>query len=94
MSERPWWRALKTDQLGFRQKDMDWQVWIQQGDQPLPIRLVITDRVVKGAPWTMVTLTNWNTCPQFAADTFTFTPPEGAKRIAVADLSPLRAVAR
>ncbi len=86
--------GIRTDQLAFREKDMDWQVWIQQGDQPLPIRLAITDRAVTGAPRTMVTLTNWNLCPQFAADTFTFTPPEGAKRIAVADMSRLRAAAR
>ncbi|MEB3322861.1 MAG: DUF2092 domain-containing protein, partial [Synechococcaceae cyanobacterium] len=30
--------------LAFRQKDVDWQIWIRTGDQPLPCKLVITDR--------------------------------------------------
>jgi hypothetical protein len=79
------------DQLAFRQKDMDWQLWVAQGDKPLPMRLAIVDRAVKGAPRYMVTMTEWNTSPQFTAAQFTFTPPEGASKVAVLDLSQLRA---
>jgi hypothetical protein len=88
--------GVMCDQLAFRQKDLDWQLWVARGDQPVPMRLAIVDRSVKGAPRYTVTMTDWNTAPQFEAAEFTFTPPEGATQIAVLDLSqlPARAVAR
>jgi hypothetical protein len=83
--------GVMTDQLAFRQKGVEWQIWIQQGDLPLPVRLAIKDKAVKGSPWSMVTLTNWNTTPQFEAAMFTFTPPAGATRIGAQNLAQLRA---
>ena len=79
-------RGVMAHQLVFRQKDADWQVWIMEGDRPLPVRLAITDKAVKGSPRFMVSLTDWDTAPQFEAATFTFTPPEDAKRITVAEV--------
>jgi hypothetical protein len=88
--------GVMCDQLAFRQKDMDWQLWVARGDQPVPMRLAIVDRSARGAPRYTVTMTDWNTSPQFEAAEFTFTPPEGATQIAVLDLSrlPARAMAR
>ena len=83
-------RGVMTDHLAFRQKDLDWQVWIAEGDKPLPVRLAITDRAVKGAPRYMVTLTEWDTAPQFDPAAFTFTPPEDAKQIAVLSVAQIR----
>ena len=73
-------------QLAFRGKDVDWQVWVKEGDQPLPLRIVIVDRAVKGSPRYEVTLTDWDTSPQFEESVFNFTPPEGASRITVAEV--------
>jgi len=84
-------RGVMADHLAFRQKGLDWQLWIQEGDKPLPIRLAIADRAVKGNPRYSITMTDWDTSPTLAAAMFTFTPPEGAKKIAVLDLSQLRA---
>jgi hypothetical protein len=84
-------RGVMTDQLAFRQKGVDWQIWIQEGDRPLPVRLAIKDRATRGNPWHTVTMTDWDTAPELTPATFTFTPPEGAQRIAAANLAELRA---
>jgi hypothetical protein len=69
-----------TDQYAFRQPDVDWQVWIQRGDQALPRKLVITTRTEPSQPQRVSTL-EWNLAPKLDDSVFTFVPPEGAKRI-------------
>jgi hypothetical protein len=69
-----------TDQFAFREGDADWQVWIQRGDKPLPLKLVI----VKTSDETMPEYTavlHWNPSATFPDDTFTFKPPANAKPI-------------
>ena len=34
----------------FRQDDIDWQIWIQKGDYPLPRKLVITTKTDEARP--------------------------------------------
>ena len=72
-----------TTQLAFRQPDIDWQIWVEDSQTPLPRRLVITDRTQPGAPQYTVTLSNWNTNLSCTADQFNFTPPANAKKITV-----------
>jgi hypothetical protein len=69
------------DHLAFRAPHVDMQVWIQQGAQPLPRKLVITTRDVVNAPQFAVTVTKWNLKPTFDAQTFAFTPPAGVKKV-------------
>jgi hypothetical protein len=70
-------------QYAFREGDVDWQVWIQQGDKPLPLKAVITTASDEARPVYSATL-SWNTNPTFAKDTFTFKPPANAKPITIA----------
>lgn len=69
------------DHLAFRAPHVDLQVWIQQGAQPLPRKLVITTRDLVNAPQFAVTVTKWNLKPVFGAKDFTFTAPPGATKI-------------
>jgi len=64
----------------FRQEDVDWQVWIEDDDTPLPRKLVITSKLENGQPQYISTMT-WNIAPQLAESTFVFTPPAGAHKI-------------
>jgi hypothetical protein len=73
--------GVRCDHLAFRAPHVDLQVWIQEGAQPLPRRLVITTRDLPNAPQFGVTVTKWNLKPTFNAQTFAFTPPAGAKRV-------------
>jgi len=67
--------------LAFRAPDVDWQIWIQEGAQPLPRRVVITTLDLPNAPQFAVTVTRWNLEPSFDAQTFTFTRQADMKRI-------------
>lgn len=74
--------GVATDHYAFREKDknIDWEIWIQQGDKPLPRKLVIVDRSDEARPAYSALLT-WNTSPTLAADAFTFRPAPDAKQI-------------
>lgn len=70
-------------QYAFRTAEVDWQVWIQKGDYPLPRKLVITTTTDEARPQHTAVFT-WNLAPSFSADAFTFDPPEGAGRVQLA----------
>jgi hypothetical protein len=73
--------GVLCDHLAFRAQDLDWQIWIQQGAQPLPRRIVITTLDLPNAPQFAVTVSRWNLEPTFDAQTFSFTPQAGMKQI-------------
>lgn len=73
-------RGTPCTHYAFRQEDVDWQLWIENDDTPLPRKLVITSKHENGQPQYISTMT-WETDPRLAASTFVFTPPEGAHRI-------------
>jgi hypothetical protein len=70
----------------FRQEGVDWQIWIQKGDFPLPRKLVITTLTDPARPQHSATYT-WNLAPSVNDAAFTFTPPKGASKIVLADVS-------
>jgi hypothetical protein len=73
--------GVLCDQLAFRAPHVDLQIWVQSGAQPLPRKLVITTRDLPNAPQFAVTMTQWNLNPAFTAQTFSFKPPAGAKKL-------------
>jgi hypothetical protein len=70
--------GVRCDHLAFRGPEVDWQVWIQEGDKPLPRKLVITTKDVAGMPQFAVVMTDWELAPSFTEAAFAFTPPPGA----------------
>lgn len=73
--------GVLCDHLAFRAPQTDWQIWIQEGAQPLPRKIVITTLDLPNAPQFSVTMTHWNLKPTFDAQTFTFAPQAGVKQI-------------
>jgi hypothetical protein len=69
------------DHLAFRAAHVDLQIWVQEGAQPLPRKLVITTRDLPNAPQFSVTMTEWNLKPTFDAQTFSFEPPANATKV-------------
>jgi hypothetical protein len=67
--------AVRTD------SGVDFQVWIAQGDKPLPRRIVITYKDETGQPQFWADLSDWNLAPEMSDALFAFTPPNGAERI-------------
>jgi hypothetical protein len=72
------------DHLAFRQGNIDWQLWVEQGDKPLPRKLLITTRYEVGDPQYQVTM-RWNLKPKIDAKTFVFMPPKDVKEIPFSD---------
>jgi hypothetical protein len=60
---------------------VDFQIWVAQGDQPLPRRIVITYKNEKEQPQFWADLSKWNLAPDVSDAFFSFTPPNGAERI-------------
>ena len=72
--------GVRCDHLAFRAPHVDWQIWIQEGKEPLPRKLVITTRDQASAPQFSVVVTKWNLKPKFTPQTFSFKAPDGAKQ--------------
>ena len=69
------------DHLAFRTPEIDWQIWIAQGDQPYPCRYIITTHAVSQAPQYRIDIRDWQTSEAPTGNAFTFTPPDGATEI-------------
>jgi hypothetical protein len=69
------------DHLAFRGGQTDWQLWIEQGDRPLPRRYVITTRDVASFPEFSVEMHDWNTSAELSDAYFDFVPPANSRRI-------------
>ncbi|HYG06607.1 MAG TPA: DUF2092 domain-containing protein [Stenotrophomonas sp.] len=74
-----------TEQYAFRQDGVDWQLWLEAGDKPLPRRLVITTTDDPAQPQYSTTLT-WDTNASFKDSAFTFVPPKGAAKIELVEV--------
>jgi hypothetical protein len=72
--------GVNCHQLVIRAPDLDIQLWVQEGDQPLPRRVVLTDKWLQGSPRFVANM-QWELNPEFERDSFEYSPPEGAERI-------------
>jgi hypothetical protein len=72
--------GIDCHQLAIRLEDADVQLWVQEGDSPLPRRIMITAKWEAGSPRFNARM-NWNTQPDIAQGAFKFAPPEDAVQI-------------
>jgi hypothetical protein len=73
--------GVKCDHLAFSGPIVDWQIWIADGDKPLPHKYVIVTKDDPAQPEYMLLMSNWNIAPDVNDALFNFTPPPGAKEI-------------
>jgi hypothetical protein len=73
-------RGVDTEQYAFRQSDVDFQIWIEKGERPLPRKLIITTKSEPSQPQYTANVA-WDLEPKFDDNVFRFSPPPGAKRI-------------
>lgn len=76
----------ECDHLAFRAKEVDWQIWIAQGEHPYPCRYVITSKEVDQGPQYSVQIRDWKAGDDVAADDFAFKNETGAKKVDPKDL--------
>jgi hypothetical protein len=72
--------GVTCEQYLFRQDGLDWQIWIQSGEFPLPRKLVITTTTDEARPQHQSVYV-WNLAPSVSDDAFAFTAPPDAKKI-------------
>ena len=70
--------GTECDHLAFRTKDVDWQIWIAQGERPYPCRYVITSKGVAQSPQYSIQIKDWKTGKEVAP----LAPAANAERFA------------
>jgi len=70
--------------LAARGRNVDFQVWVTDGERALPQRVVITYRNAPGQPQYRAVLTDWSFTPDVSDAAFTAAIPQGAQKIAFA----------
>jgi len=73
--------GVMAHHLAFQGNEVDWQIWIQDGDKPLPLRYVITSKKVPGQPEFTVQLSKWEPDAKLADSEFAFKPKPGTTKI-------------
>ena len=73
--------GVECHHLAFRKNQVDWQLWVKVGSEPVPMKQVITTKWMTGAPQYAVRLRNWNPKASFNQDKFTFSVPKDARKI-------------
>ena len=81
--------GVETHHLVFREGDVDWQIWIQTGEKPVPMKYVITTKWMTGAPQYSVRMHNWNLNLDVGGEIFQFTPPPGSTNIETISINEL-----
>ena len=70
--------------LAARTDMVDFQIWVADGETPLPQRVVITYKKAQGEPQFRAQLSDWNLAPALDDSTFLAKPPDGAQKVAFA----------
>ncbi|MFM1816895.1 MAG: hypothetical protein RLZ98_3590 [Pseudomonadota bacterium] len=73
--------GVRCDHLAFRGYGVDWQIWIEDGERPVPRKYVITTVDLAQAPQAEILVTRWNLTPGIDAKQFQYSPPTGARQI-------------
>ena len=72
--------------LALRHHDVDFQLWVADGNQPLPCKYTVTDTSTPANISVSTVMNDWNTDLEIADSKFSFTPPGDAEKI---DFMPL-----
>ncbi len=78
--------GVMAHHLAVTKKNVTYQIWIRDGSTPVPLRYVVTGKDLRGAPQFTIELRNWQPNAAVGDDSFRFTPPPGATRVAFAPL--------
>ena len=73
--------GIECEHLAFRNFDIDWQIWVQLGPNPIPRQYIITSKTLAGAPQYRIHITDWKTDVAPSASAFTFKVADGAKHL-------------
>ena len=67
-----WVNGVECHHLAFRSAKVDWQLWVEAGDIPMPRKLVITYTGEPGRPQYSMTVLKWALAPNLKDELFRF----------------------
>lgn len=73
--------GVSCHRLALVQDDIDWEIWIEDSDRPVPRKLSITYKNLPGKPTYSAVISDWNFTPDFSRRFFIFEPPLGSERV-------------
>jgi hypothetical protein len=73
--------GILCDNLALRNEDEDVQLWVAQGDKPVPRRIVVTYKNLDGQPQFWTQFEEWNFSPNLSETSFSYSPPAHAERV-------------
>lgn len=76
--------GIPAHHIAGRTRTVDFQVWIADGDQPRPLRIVLAYVKEPGQPQFRVQILDWKGAPPAGADVFRLSLPADARQIAFA----------
>ena len=74
-------RGMKCDHLAFIQENLNWQLWVKEGKQPVPCKIVITYKDVPGSPQYTAVFSDWNFKKKEPDSLFKAVAPKDAEKI-------------
>jgi hypothetical protein len=69
--------GVNCHHIVIRGPEVDLQMWVEEGERPVPRKIVMTSKWESGSPRFTAHLA-WDTAPQINTDVFKFTVPQGA----------------
>lgn len=79
--------GVDCNEFAFRFPQTDLQIWIKEGDQPLPVRMVITYKDSPGQPQYKAQFSSWDFTSELPDQLFEFTAPKDSRKIIFATRS-------
>jgi len=73
--------GVPTHHIAVQMASVDLQIWITDGANPVPMRVILTYKEERGAPQFWADFSDWNFSPQYDPATFSFVPSKDAKKI-------------
>jgi hypothetical protein len=73
--------GVPTHHLAGRTEEVDYQVWIAAGADPVPLRAVLTYRTAAGQPEFRAQFSDWDFKLENLDERFAFHPPKDARKI-------------
>jgi hypothetical protein len=70
-------KDVPCDHLSGSTDTVDFQIWVAQGNEPLPRRVVITYRHAEKEPQFRARFSQWDFSPPLTDASFAFAPPQG-----------------
>jgi len=73
--------GVPCEHFAYMEPGINWEIWIENGKNALPLRLAMTYKQAPNFPRFLVEFSDWNLKPKLSPETFVFKAPADSKKI-------------